>query len=71
MVDHAFATLNLRRVWLRVAEDNERAQRRYRPVGFQKEGALREDYYREGRHWNLIVMGLLWREWEANCEPPI
>jgi RimJ/RimL family protein N-acetyltransferase len=64
LVDHAFATLNLHRVWLRVAEDNERGLRSYLRVGFQKEGILREDYYRDGRYRNLVLMSLLRGEWE-------
>jgi len=65
MVDHAFATLNLHRVSLRVNENNERGIRSYRRAGFQKEGVLREDYYRDGQYWDMTVMGILKAEWEA------
>jgi RimJ/RimL family protein N-acetyltransferase len=64
IVDHAFATLNLHRVWLRVGEQNERGYRSYLRVGFQKEGVMRQAYYREGRYWDLIVMSILRPEWE-------
>src|SRR5258708_2251935 len=56
ILDHAFGTLNLNRVWLRVAEDNERACRCYKRLGFEKEGVLRQDYYRNGRYLDLFVM---------------
>lgn len=67
MVRHAFETLNLNRVWLRVYEYNQRGIRTYKKVGFQKEGVLRQDTYREGRYWDTIVMAILRAEWEA-CE---
>lgn len=64
IVNYAFATLNLHRVWLHVFEDNARGQRAYEKVGFQREGVLRQDFYREGRYWNTIVMGILREEWQ-------
>jgi RimJ/RimL family protein N-acetyltransferase len=70
IVGHAFATLNLNRVWLEVYEYNLRGQRAYEKVGFKKEGVLRQDNFREGRYWNTIIMGLLREEWERmNGEP--
>jgi RimJ/RimL family protein N-acetyltransferase len=59
MVAHAFETLNLNRVWLHVYEYNQRGIRVYERIGFQKEGVLRQDTYREGRYWDTIVMGIL------------
>jgi diamine N-acetyltransferase len=65
MVDYAFLTLNMNRVWLKVYEDNERARRAYERVGFRKEGVLREDIWREGSYWNSLLMSVLRREWAA------
>lgn len=63
MVEHAFLTLNLNRVWLRVYEYNQRGIRAYEKVGFRREGVLRQDTYREGRYWDTIIMGILREEW--------
>jgi RimJ/RimL family protein N-acetyltransferase len=65
MVQYAFETLNLNRVWLHVLEFNERGIRAYEKVGFQREGILRQAAFREGRYWNTIVMGILREEWDA------
>ncbi len=65
MVQYAFETLNLHRVWLHVYEYNQRGLRTYEKVGFQKEGILRQDTYREGRYWDTIVMAILREEWDA------
>jgi RimJ/RimL family protein N-acetyltransferase len=64
IVGHAFTTLNLHRVWLHVFAPNERGLRTYEKVGFRREGLLRQDYFREGRYWDTIVMGILQSEWE-------
>ena len=40
MLTHAFAALNLKRVYLRVFSFNERAIRCYRKAGFKREGIL-------------------------------
>jgi len=60
---HAFETLNLHRVYLRVYEDNARALAVYRRVGFKEEGRLRQDHFLEGRYWDTLLMGLLKSEW--------
>lgn len=65
LVQHAFETMNLNRVWLLVYEFNERALRAYERVGFQKEGVLRQEMYRQGRYWNTILMAILREDWEA------
>jgi RimJ/RimL family protein N-acetyltransferase len=65
MVDHAFATLNLNRVWLYVLEYNERGIRCYDRVGFKKEGRLRQEHYREGRYWDTWLMAILREDWDA------
>jgi [ribosomal protein S5]-alanine N-acetyltransferase len=65
MVNHAFETMNLNRVWLQVFEYNLRALRTYEKIGFKKEGTLRQENFREGRYWDTHVMGLLRQEWDA------
>jgi RimJ/RimL family protein N-acetyltransferase len=65
IVGHAFETLNLNRVFLRVYEDNARGIRAYERVGFKREGLLRQDNFRHGRYWDTIVMGILREEWKA------
>jgi RimJ/RimL family protein N-acetyltransferase len=64
-VGYAFDTLNLNRVWLHVAEDNERGKHCYEKVGFRPEGLLRQEHYRAGRYWNTVVMGILREEWQV------
>jgi RimJ/RimL family protein N-acetyltransferase len=62
---YAFTELNLRRVTLDVFEYNQRGMRSYEKAGFVVEGRERGLILREGRRWDVIYMGILRTEWEA------
>ena len=68
LLRHAFETLNLHRVFLRVYEHNERALAVYRRVGFKDEGRLRQHSYRHGSYRDMLFMGILRSEWEQSTE---
>lgn len=59
----AFTEINLRRVTLTVFEYNPRAIRSYEKAGFQHEGRLRGLLHKDGKRWDLLVMGILHDEW--------
>lgn len=61
----AFHELNLHRVQLTVFSYNDRAIRLYERLGFQREGVYREFLLRDGQRYDMILYGLLRREWEA------
>jgi len=63
MVEHAFRTMNMNRVWLQVFEYNERGIRAYTKVGFKKEGVMRQENFRDGRYWDTWVMAILRDDW--------
>jgi len=60
----AFHELNLHRVQLTVFGYNERAIALYNKLGFTREGVFREHIERDGRRYDMILFGLLRREWE-------
>lgn len=64
MVNHAFSTLNLNRVYLRVDVENIRGVRAYERVGFTKEGRLRQAVYRNGIYSDMWIMSILRSEWQ-------
>jgi RimJ/RimL family protein N-acetyltransferase len=73
LLRHAFFTLNLHRVWLRVFADHARAQKVYEKVGFTLEGRQRDGDFRNGRYRDVLVYSLLAREWRQRVgepEPP-
>ncbi len=64
-LDYAFRELNLHRVCLTVFNYNEGAVRLYESLGFVREGVYREHLQRDGRRYDMLLYGLLRREWES------
>lgn len=64
LVDFAFKELNLHKIYLRVFSFNERAIKLYRNLGFDEEGKLKEQLYRDGNWHDIIFMGLLKRNYK-------
>ena len=64
LLKYAFTELNLFRVTLGLFDYNRRAYRSYEKVGFVLEGRQRNIVNREGRRWDVLVMGILKSEWE-------
>ena len=65
VLDYAFGSLALNRVWVQVDERNTRGIRAYQKVGFRREGLLRESRYVDGRYHNTLLMAVLRGEWRA------
>lgn len=61
----AFGELNLRRLNLTVFAYNTAAIRVYERLGFVCEGAYREALLRDGEVHDMLLYGILRREWEA------
>jgi RimJ/RimL family protein N-acetyltransferase len=64
MLGFAFGEMNLNRVYLRVFAEHAPAISTYRKCGFVEEGRLREDVYAGGRYHDLLIMGILNREFD-------
>jgi diamine N-acetyltransferase len=62
---YAFTTLNLNRLYLRVVAFNKRALQLYRGFGFVEEGIQRQHAFARGRYYDVVLMGLLRREFEG------
>jgi RimJ/RimL family protein N-acetyltransferase len=62
---YAFTELNLHRVTLDVFEYNPRAIKSYEKAGFKHEGRIREALLRDGKRYDMLVMGILQRDWLA------
>jgi RimJ/RimL family protein N-acetyltransferase len=65
LLDYGFRHQNLRRIWLRVHAQNERAIKAYQACGFIEEGRLRQHVWSNGRYDDFLFMGIL-REEEQN-----
>jgi RimJ/RimL family protein N-acetyltransferase len=66
VVSWAFEQLNLHKVTLQVLRNNERAIRIYELLGFQTEGILRDEQFREGKFIDLILMAVFEDQWRIH-----
>ncbi|MBS4174101.1 GNAT family protein [Bacillus sp. FJAT-49736] len=64
ILQYAFNELNLDRIGLEVIEYNKGGIKAYQKVGFQPEGRKRSMVYRDGKRYDVIMMGILRDEWE-------
>lgn len=67
-LDFAFYELNLNRVQLTVFDYNVPALSLYKKLGFQQEGIYREFLQRHGKTYDMLLFGLLKKEWKTRTE---
>ena len=65
LLAHAFDTLNLNNVMLRVFAFNDRAIRCYEKVGFREMGRRRQSYYVRGQFHDEVFMDILREDFNA------
>jgi RimJ/RimL family protein N-acetyltransferase len=61
----AFRELNLHRITVTIFSYNAASLRMFDKLGFTREGAYREFMERDGQRYDMLLFGLLRREWEA------
>jgi RimJ/RimL family protein N-acetyltransferase len=64
----AFAEINMFRVSARIPEYNVAALGLFKKFGFTEEVRRRSALERDGRRWDLFVVGLLKDEWQSQAE---
>jgi RimJ/RimL family protein N-acetyltransferase len=65
LLQWCFLEMNLNRVGLEVMSYNTHAIASYERMGFQHEGKQREMVIRDGVYYDILLMSILRREWEA------
>ena len=65
LIGYGFRELDLQKITLSAFGYNLRAIRSYEKAGFIREVVQRAALYRDGQRHDMIVMGILRREWEA------
>ncbi len=58
LLRYGFDELNLHKIYLRVFSDNERAVRLYRSLGFEEEGRLRQQVFKDGVYRDVTLMAI-------------
>lgn len=69
LLNYCFEDLRMNRVYLMVADFNERAYSLYKKLGFIEEGKMREALLRNGSHHDYIIMSILRREYVIRYQP--
>ncbi|MFN8607622.1 MAG: GNAT family protein [Vulcanimicrobiota bacterium] len=64
LTEFAFLDLRLHRLYAKILESNQAAQRAFEACGFLLEGRERQSHFDQGRHWDVLVYGLLEPEWK-------
>ncbi len=64
LLEYAFHTLGLHRVKSLIFADNERSIRMNLRCGYQREGLLRQERFKDGRYLDEVALGVLQDEWE-------
>ena len=64
MLRFGFSDLNLQRIYLKAFDTNPRAIRCYENAGFVHEGRLRQAGFQNGKYIDLILMSVLFPEWQ-------
>ena len=63
LLNYAFNILNLNRMVTETFEFNEQSLRYSLKCGYQIEGRARRQYFKDGRYWDAILLGVLRDEW--------
>lgn len=64
LAEYAFEERRLHRVYAKVLAGNDGSQRVLEKAGFEREGVLRDHWFRDGRHEDVYLFGLLAGELE-------
>lgn len=63
MISYAFNELRVHKIIAKAMESNTGSQRIWEKLGFQKEGELRENTYRNGSYEDVYIYGVIKNEW--------
>jgi ribosomal-protein-serine acetyltransferase len=66
VINHAFHDLGLNRIEIRCGKNNHKSKAIPKKLGFYEEGVIRDGEFLNGTFHDLIVYGLLLREWNAH-----
>jgi RimJ/RimL family protein N-acetyltransferase len=70
VIAYCFQELNMHRIGAEIYSHNERSIRLFEGLGFQQEGAIRENVLKRGQYVDELLYGLLESEWQAAGRDP-
>lgn len=64
-IQFIFYELNMRKICAEVLEFNKKSYFFHKKIGFDEEGILKEQIYKEGKYIDVILFGLLEKKWSV------
>lgn len=65
IVQYGFDELRMHRLYARVFDDNPKSINIWERLNFKKEGEMREASFKDGIYINVLIYGILKKEWES------
>ncbi|MFW6083312.1 MAG: GNAT family N-acetyltransferase [Thermoplasmatota archaeon] len=65
IVQYGFDELRMHRLHAKVFDDNPRSINIWEKLNFKKEGVMREASFKNGKYVNVLIYGLLKKEWKS------
>jgi len=65
ILEYGFNELRMHRLFARVFENNPESIRVWEKLNFKKEGVMREASYKDGKYVNVLIYGILKKEWKG------
>jgi len=63
LLDYAFNTLNLRKIYSSVIAFNGRSRAYSLKCGYKEEGVRKDHWYRKGQYWDEILLAVFKEDW--------
>jgi RimJ/RimL family protein N-acetyltransferase len=68
LIGFTFSNLNINKIYLKVFSDNIKAIKLYEKLGFEKEGILKKEIYKNGEFKDVVIMAIFKEKWEKENE---
>ncbi len=65
IVKYGFDELRMHRLSARVFDDNPKSINIWEKLNFKKEGIIREGSFKDGKYVNVLIYGILKKEWKS------
>ena len=65
IIEFGFDELRIHRMYARVFDDNPKSINIWEKLNFKKEGIMREASFKDGKYVNVLIYGILKKEWKS------
>lgn len=66
LLEYAFDTLNLRKISSAAIEGNKRSIQHNIKCGYQIEGVLKKEFFKNGRYYDKVMLGIFKESWKKH-----